>query len=134
LGREFVKAWDTNCLVRHLVEDDPDQLRIVRHELEKASRRGEQIWLSNVVIVETAWVLQAYGLTKKELLTVVEAVTADDRFQLEGGADVMEAIRRTRRRGDLPEHLTALSAKRAGASKTQTFDRAVRAFPEFEVL
>ena len=129
-----MKAWDTNCLVRHLVEDDPGQLRTVRNELEKSSRSGGRIWLSNVVVMETAWVLQAYGLTKKELLTVVEAVTADDRFQLEGGADVAEAIRRTRRRGDLPEHLTALSAKRAGASKTQTFDRAVRSFPEFEVL
>ncbi len=129
-----MKSWDTNCLVRHLTEDDAGQLAIVRRELEKASRKGEPIWLSAVALVETAWVLQSYGLRKKEILEVVELVVTDERFRVEGGSDVAEAIARARVKGDLPEHITALASRRAGAAKTQTFDRAVAKFPEFEVL
>ena len=129
-----MKGWDTNCLVRHLTEDDADQLVIVRTELEKAARKGDVIWLSSVTLVETAWVLQSYGLRKKEVLAVLQSVVTDERFRVEGGSDVAAAIGRARVKGDLPEHLTALAAKRNGAVKTQTFDRAVAKFPEFEVL
>lgn len=129
-----MKGWDTNCLVRHLTEDDADQLVIVRTELEKSARKGDVIWLSSVTLVETAWVLQSYGLRKKEILDVLQSVIADERFRVEGGSDVATAIGRARVKGDLPEHLSALAAKRAGAVKTQTLDRAVAKFPEFEIL
>jgi predicted nucleic-acid-binding protein len=129
-----MKAWDTNCLIRHLTEDDQPQLAIVRQELDKASRNGEPIWLSAVTLVETSWVLQSYGLRKKEILDVIESVVDDERFRIEGGSDVAAAIKRTRVRGDLPEHLSALAARRAGATKTQTFDKAVRRFTDFEII
>jgi predicted nucleic-acid-binding protein len=129
-----MKGWDTHCLVRHLTEDDAEQLAIVRRELEKASRKGEAIWLSAVTLAETAWVLQGYGLRKREILDVIESVTRDERFRVEGGSDVTEAVERARKKGDLPEHLSALAAKRIGITKTQTFDRPVAMFPEFEVL
>jgi len=129
-----VKAWDTNLLIRHLTEDDPARLRVVREELEKARRAGEPVWLADIVMVEAAWVLQGYGLSKKEALDALRAVVSDSRFQTEGGPETREAIGRARRKGDLAEHLIALSAKRAGAEKTQTFDKAVAGFPEFEVL
>jgi predicted nucleic-acid-binding protein len=129
-----VKAWDTNLLIRHLTEDDRAQLRSVRAELEKARRAGKSVWLSDIVMVEAAWVLQGYGLSKMETLDALEAVVDDARFQTENGAGTREAIERARVKGDLAEHLIALSARRAGANKTQTFDEAVAGFPEFEVL
>lgn len=88
-----MKAWDTNCLVRHLVEDDEAQLALVRAELDKQTRRGGRIFLPLKTLLETSWVLPAYGLTKPEILEVLEAVAADDRFQLEGDRDLVEAIR-----------------------------------------
>lgn len=129
-----MKSWDTNFLVRHLAEDDKRQLGIVRKELEQAARRAEPVWISNVVLVETAWVLRGYGLTKKEVLDVLDVLQKDGRFQFEAGSNAAKAIRRARSKGDLPEHLSALSAKVAGAVKTQTFDQAVRLFSEFEVF
>lgn len=129
-----MKSWDTNFLVRHLVEDDARQLAIVRKELEKAARMAEPVWISNVVLVETGWVLRGYGLTKVQVLDVLDVLLKDDRFQFEAGSDVGKAISRARSKGDLPEHLSALSAKRAGAVKTQTFDKVVRPFSEFEVF
>lgn len=129
-----MKAWDTNLLIRHLTEDDPAQLRVVRRELEKARRAGEPVWLSDIVLVEAAWVLQGYGLSKKDALGALEAVVGDSRFRTEGGSETREAIDRARVKGDLAEHLIALAAKRAGVEKTQTFDRDVARFSEFEVL
>ena len=128
-------AWDTNLLVRHLAEDDPDQTAQVREQLGKAKRAGELIYLSQLAITETAWVLQSgFSLRKQEVLFTLEDVTKDTRFLLEGGAVIPEAIKRARSKGDLPEHIIALSAKAAGARKTQTFDQALKRFPEFEIL
>lgn len=43
-------------------------------------------------------------------------------------------VKRSRKKGDLPEYLVALAAKRAGVTKTQTFNRPVCNFNEFEVF
>jgi len=130
-----MKAWDTNFLVRHLVENDARQLAIVRRELRQMERAGSPVWLADVTLVETFWVLQqVYGLTVREALDSLQAVANDIRFVFQSGRDVIIAIERSRKKGDLPEHLVALAAKRAGAAKMQTFDRAVRGFADFEVL
>lgn len=130
-----MKAWDTNLLIRHLVEDDPLQLKIVRRELELAARRGELVWVADVTLVECFWVLQhAFGLEPKVICEILLTLTEDARFAFQSGADVHLALKRTRIKGDFPEHLISLAARRAGASKTQTFDQAVKRFAEFEVL
>lgn len=121
-------------LIRHLTEDDPAQLKIARAELAKAERRGDRIWLSLLVLVETAWVLSAYGLKKLQILEVLESVIADTRFEIEGGNVLSKAIRRAREKGDLPEHIAALAARASGVVKTQTFDKDVRRFADFEIL
>lgn len=130
-----MKAWDTNLLVRHLVEDDADQLRVVRRELERASSRGHGIWIADVTLVETLWVLQhGFGLEVDHVLEILLRLAEDARFVFQSGGDVRLALERSRIKGDLPEHLIALAARQVGAKKTQTFDRAVKRFPEFEVL
>jgi len=130
-----LKAWDTNFLVRHLVEDDIEQLAVVRRELRQAELSGVPVWIADVTIVETFWVLQqVFGLSMKQALECLAALTRDGRFLFQSGEDVSRAIERSNKKGDLPEHLVAFAAKRAGAIKTQTFDRAVRGLSEFEVL
>lgn len=130
-----MKAWDTNLLVRHLVEDDVDQLRVVRRELERASSRGHSIWIADVTLVETLWVLQhGFGLEVDSVLEILLRLAEDARFVFQSGGDVRLALERSRIKGDLPEHLIALAARQVGAEKTQTFDRAVKRFSDFEVL
>ena len=129
-----MKAWDTNVLIRHLTEDDPEQLVIARAELAKSQRRGAPIWISLIVLIETAWVLSAYDLKKSEILNVLDSVASDTRFELEHGDLLAEAIKRSRKKGDLPEHVAALAAKRTKVAKTQTFDKALKQFVDFEVL
>lgn len=130
-----MKAWDTNLLVRHLAEDDVTQLRVVRRELERASSRGQSIWIADLTVVETLWFLQhGFGLEVDSVLEILLRLTEDARFVFQSGGDLRLALERSRKQGDLPEHLIALAAKQAGAKKTQTFDRAVKGFSEFEVL
>lgn len=130
-----MKAWDTNLLVRHLTEDDVAQLRVVRKELERASSRGQSIWIADLTVVETLWVLQhGFGLEVDSVLEILLRLTEDARFVFQSGGDLRLALERSRNKGDLPEHLIALAARQAGAEKTQTFDRAVKGFAKFEVL
>ncbi len=130
-----MKAWDTNLLVRHLTEDDAGQLSVVRRELARASKRGEPVWIADITLVETLWVLQhAYGIKENDALSILTRLLDDARFVFQSGGDVRIALQRAKDRGDLPEHLIALAARRAGAEKTQTFDQAVKPFSEFQVL
>jgi len=130
-----MKAWDTNLLVRHLTEDDAAQLKIVRRELDRAERLGAVIWIGDVTLVETYWALRhGYGLKEKEVVDVLHRLLDDSRFFFESGTDARLALERSGIKGDLPEHLISLAGRRAGAQKTQTFDRAVKRFSEFEVL
>ena len=56
--RSAVAAFDTNVLVRVLVGDDPAQTRKAeRAFIEHA--RGDGVFVSLVVLAETAWVLSA---------------------------------------------------------------------------
>lgn len=128
-----MKAWDTNFLVRHLLEDDARQLAVVRRELQKAARSGEKVWLAQLVLVETVWVLGAQ-LDKRAVLDTIEEVLADDRFLVQDAQQVKNALGQARLKGDFAEHLIAQNARAAGCARTLTFDRAVKRFGEFEVL
>jgi predicted nucleic-acid-binding protein len=128
-----VKAWDTNFLIRHLLEDDDRQVAVVRRELEKAVRSGEKVWLAQLVLVEAVWVLGAH-LDKRPVLDTIEEVLADERFLVQDASLVKAALRDARLKGDFAEHLIAQNARAAGCAHTQTFDRAVKRFGEFEVL
>lgn len=55
-------AADTNVIVRLIAQDDAEQLRIARELLP------DGLWVSHVVLMETAWVLEArYGIKKEKL-------------------------------------------------------------------
>lgn len=114
---------------------DAAQLRIVRRELDRASARGHGIWIADVTLVEKLWVLQqGFALELEHVLEILLRLAEDTRFVFQSRGDVRLALERSRMKGDLPEHLIALAARQVGAAKTQTFDRAVKRFPEFEVL
>jgi len=123
-----MKSWDTNFLVRHIVVDDVTQSAIVLRELEK----NAPIWLFNVTLVETFWVLtDVFNVPKKEVFDFFDALLMDPRFRFE--PTFPQALHNAKKRGDLPEHIIAQTARAAGALPTQTFDKALKVFPEFEV-
>lgn len=128
-----MKTWDTNFLLRHLLEDDAAQLAVVRKQLQASERLGEPIHLPQIVLVECAWVLRSL-LAKGDVLATLREVLEDDRFQCEAGAEVDAALRAAARQGDFSDHLIAAAARRAGATPVQTFDRALDLFSAFELF
>lgn len=127
-----MKTWDTNFLLRHLLEDEAVQLVVVRDQLAAAERAGATIFLPQIVLVETSWYLGSL-LARKAVLDVLSDLLLDQRFSCERSHDVDAAIRAARKKGDFPDHLIAAAAVNGGATPVQTFDRALKGFPAFEV-
>lgn len=127
-----MKAWDSNFLLRHLLEDDAPQLAVVRRELTLAEAAGTAIFLPQIVLVEVAWFLRGL-MPRRDVLDTLREVLDDNRFACERAAAVEEALRKARIKGDFSDHLIAAAACAAGAEPVQTFDTALRKFSEFEI-
>lgn len=52
-------ALDTNVLVRILINDEPEQTKIIRHLIKYTFAKKEKLFVSALVILETNWVLKA---------------------------------------------------------------------------
>jgi len=127
-----MKTWDTNFLLRHLLEDDASQLVIVRRHLDGCERAGTRIFLPQLVLVEAAWYLRSL-MSIKVVADVLAEVLLDPRFACERAHEVEAAIKAMRKKGDFSNHLIATAAARAKALPVQTFDLALKPFPSFEV-
>ena len=124
-------AVDTNVLVRLLVGDDASQhARAARLFDEHADEAGA-LWVSQVVLVELAWVLaRTYGRPREEIARAVRALSANSTVALEGAEAVEQAVGLYERgRADFADCLLCARAHAAGCSRVVTFDRAMRGLP-----
>ncbi len=125
-------ALDTNILVRYFAQDDPAQCAVVLRFLSKPSG---VYYISDLVILETAWVLQkAYDWTPTEVaqalmrLLLVHNLVFRDEFLLK------EALRAYENGADLGDELIWREALAAGCKKIASFDRKLqKSQPSFVV-
>lgn len=61
---------DTNVLVRYLTQDDPSQSALANKIIMNSVEVGELLWVSQIILCETVWVLERAYKTNKE--TIVE--------------------------------------------------------------
>ena len=124
---------DTNVLVRYLVEDDEAQSRRASKLIEKAVSEGEELFISDVVMCETVWVLSsAYRFSRPEIVDVLGNLlrarsvvfTSTDRLFRS-----LDAFRKGK--GDFADYLIRELAKAAGAETVATFDRKLLKEPGF---
>lgn len=127
-----MKAWDSNFLLRHLLEDDVPQLVVVRRELAQAEAEETAVFLPQIVLVEMAWFLRGL-MPRRDVLDTLQEVIDDRRFACERAPAVEEALRKARIEGDFPDHIIAAAAVAVRATPVQTFDNALKMFSEFEV-
>lgn len=120
-------ALDTNVLVRFLVVDDEEQSRRAAALVQGAVERGEELFLSDIVMCETVWVLaRAYGLSRGKIaealgrLLRARSVVFDSSDRL---ARALEAYRNGP--GDFADYVIREQARAAGAAAVATFDRAL---------
>ena len=126
-------ALDTNVLVRFLVEDDEKQSQRATRLIKNAQERGEPLFISDIVICETVWVLStSYDFERPEIVRVMSGLlrargvvfASSDRL-----ARALQAFASSK--GDFADYLIHEHASAAGADTVATFDGALLKHPGF---
>ena len=131
-----MKGIDTNILVRYLVEDDRRQANRVERFLAASRTAGESVYVSCIVLCETAWVLRRlFSQSKADIADHFERILDTDVFQVEEEDAVRKALRLTRKgKGDFADYLIGQLNLERGCRWTVTFDRSLRSDSAFSVL
>lgn len=128
-------AFDTNVLLRLLLNDEPRQARQAQALLDRAVSRSDPVLLPDIVLCELEWVLGAvYGVSKPEIVRTLRRLLDTRAFAFLDRGAVADALRDYEAgNGDFSDYLIGASAARAGASTTCTFDRALRRAGGFDL-
>ena len=119
-----VVTFDTNYLVRHIVQDDEEQCAIVASVLETETRGDRSIRIFDLVLLETSWVLQAvYGLTRKAWAEVLEELLSDSAFSFDDPTRLRTVIKMYRKgKAEFSDYLI-LGTAHSEALDLKTFDK-----------
>jgi predicted nucleic-acid-binding protein len=115
-----MRAVDTNVLVRLIVRDDPDQVRIAE------SFAAPGAWVSHLVLAEAMWVLDAvYDRTAAQVATAVDMLLNHKDLTIQDAEVVSSALEHFRKRPalGLSDCLVLEIARKAGHLPLGTFDR-----------
>ena len=127
-------AVDTNVLVRILVEDDETQTARAVALLRRATEAGARVFVPDVAMVETAWVLRAcYGFDRAAIVNALHALLISAELVFRSGAVLGLALRRyARGKGDFADYVLLEQARESHAEPVFTFDVAVTREEGFE--
>ena len=110
-------AVDTSVLVRVLTRDEPAQVRKALRRL-----RGQEVWLSKTVLLETEWVLRySYGLSPPVVAHALQRLLGYPRARIEDRQGVVLALEGYVAGLDFADALHVASA--VDADRFLTFDR-----------
>jgi predicted nucleic-acid-binding protein len=126
-----MRAVDTNLLVRLIVRDNPRQVSLA----EQFVRSGA--WVSQLVLAETMWVLDAvYDVAAEGIATAVEMLLEHESLTLQDPDVIEAALRHFRSRPSLgfSDCLVLEIARKAGHVPLGTFDRTLGTLPGSERL
>lgn len=128
-----MKGFDTNVLVRYLVQDEPAQSQRATDLVETAVRHGEQLHIASIVLCELVWVLEsAYGVEKDELVPVLDKLLATRQFEIEHRHCARAALEDYRTgKADFSDGLIGRINRAAGCESTFSFDRVAGALETF---
>ncbi len=126
-------AFDTNVLLRLLLNDDADQARQAQVLIDRAVAASDRVLLPDIVLCELEWVLESvYAFPRARIATTVRRLLDAEEFAFMNRAAVGQALERyARGKADFSDYLLGESATRAGATTTYTFDRALGRGPGF---
>jgi predicted nucleic-acid-binding protein len=115
---------DTKVLVRFLVRDDQTQFEKARKLLKREVSNGRRVFINQLVLLETEWVLRSrYGLAKTLMLDTISRLLDAPDIQLEDEPAVEEALFIWRdANADFADCLIGARNRRLGCRATVTFD------------
>lgn len=115
-------AIDTNVLVRVLIDEPSETVQITAARALVADVRN--VFVSQVVLVETVWVLErAYHLSKAEVLRVLDHLVANAAFSLDEESRCGTAVRLFRESNADFADCLILTTCRARGLELHTFDK-----------
>lgn len=112
---------DTNILIRIIVEDNDIQAQ----KALKLINKEQEVFISALVICETAWVLESsYKLKKDEIIDVFENILRVSQFNIERSDAIWLALNEYKRINmDFSDCLIGAVAKINDSSPVMTFDK-----------
>ena len=115
-------ALDTNLLLRFLVRDDPGQAERVRVFIDETLTVDDPGFVSSVVVVEIAWVLEDhYGRPPEEIKSIFARMLETPQLLFEQEGAIAAALQSPH--PDLADALIHEIGKVNGCTKTLTLDR-----------
>jgi len=126
---------DTNVIVRLLVADDEKQADAASRYL-KEHCSDEPALLSDIVLVECAWVLEdLYEYSRTQIGEAIDGLLATAQLRAVDASAVGTALQRFRSSSaDFADCLIGVNNVGAGCEYTATFDRKASKLPEFQLL
>ena len=90
-------AFDTNHLLRHVLDDDPKQSERARSLIDSVEKGNQQILLLDLVMMETCWVLQSLmDFDRADWCHVLEQLLHDPAFCFDDTTRLWKALDRYR--------------------------------------
>lgn len=116
---------DTNVIVRYIMQDDPEQLAQAIEVIEGQLSDEDPGFITQIVLVETVWVLKTvYRIPKAGLISVIDGLLTTRQLRVEGSELVVRALRSYRvGNGDFSDALIATVCAANGCGETLSFDR-----------
>jgi predicted nucleic-acid-binding protein len=124
---------DTNVLVRFLVRDDHAQFEKARKLIKREVAVGRRVFVSQLVLLETEWVLRSrYGVPKNKIIEAISRLLDATDVQFEDESAVEEAIFIWKdTAADFADCLIGAQNRRLGCRATATFDVKASKVPGF---
>jgi predicted nucleic-acid-binding protein len=117
-----MRAVDTNVLVRLIARDDPKQMEAAEAFIAKGA------WVSQVVLVETTWVLESvYELNPELVALSVEMLLNHEHLTVQDAGTVEAAVESFRANPavSFSDALIVEIARKTGHVPLGTFDKAL---------
>ena len=124
---------DINVLVRFLVRDDEVQFERARKLIKREVAAGRRVFVSQLVLLETEWVLRSrYGLPKDLIIEAVSGLLGATDVRFEDEPAIEEALFLWKdATADFADCLIGARNRRLGCRATTTFDAKASKLPGF---
>jgi predicted nucleic-acid-binding protein len=124
---------DTNVLVRYLVRDDEAQFEKARKLIKREVLAGRCIFVSQLVLLETEWVLRSrYSLPKNMIIETISGLLDATDVRFEDEQTIEEALFIWKdTTADFADCLIGARNRRLGCRATATFDAKASKLPWF---
>ncbi len=127
---------DSNVLIRFIVRDDEDQFLKAQELLVQGSSSANPCYVCDIAIAEMIWVLtRRYRIPAATLIDFIKDLVAANNIVIESSEQLRRALDAWKSSGaDLADCFIGELNKKAGCTKTVTFDKGASKLESFELL